>query len=195
MKLPWRDGGGALPDTGRELFFDLVMLFSLSLLFVFTGLDAQVESAVEDTGTYFSFSSNVPDDGVVFDQEDVDLMNTVSERSLGVDAVAAERLYCGEVTNGRVTNFRLADTIDSSTLTSVSGSCIAPVDIFVHSQPDGSESLSEQDMDLESTGTSYTCIQYSEIVSSPFNSKLSGINCWEIVGNGEDFVRVPVFVG
>lgn len=194
MKLPWRDSGGPLPDTGSELLFDLVLLSSLGLLLVFTGVDAQIQYAVEDTKTYFSLNGDVPENAVVFNQESVDLMNTVSERSLGVDAVASERLYCGEVSNQRVVNFRFADDIDSSEIDMVSGSCTSPVDIFVHSQPDGLKVLSDEDRSLESPGISFTCIQFAEISSSPFNKELSGINCWNVLDNGEGFEQVPVFL-
>jgi hypothetical protein len=166
----------------------------VGLTLVFTGLDAQVEYAATASSTYFSLGSDVPEDAVVFSQEDVDLMNTVSERSLGADAVAAERLYCGEINNQKVFNFRLADTIKDSSLTSVSGSCRSPVDIWAHSQPSGSEELSQEDKDLESTGASYTCIQYESITSSPLNNRLNGINCWQINGNGATFSQVPVIL-
>lgn len=194
MKLPWRDSSGPLPDTGMELFLDVVMLFVVGSLLVFTGLDSQVEYAVSDADAYFSLDGDVPESAVVFDRESVDLMNTVSERSLGVDAVASERLYCGEVTNQRVVNFRLADSIEDSSLRSVSGSCISPVEIWVHSQPSGSDGLSDEDKLLESTGAEYTCIQFEQIKSSPLNSRLNGINCWDIVGNGESFEQVGVYL-
>lgn len=193
--LPFSDGRGWRPDTYSELAFVVFAVLGVGLTLVFTGLDAQIEYAATATSTYFSFTSDVPEDAVVFNQESVDLMNTVSERSLGADAVAAERLYCGEINNQNVFNFRLADTIEDSDIGSVSGSCVAPVDIWVHSQPDGSDELSQEDKDLESTGASYTCIQYESITSSPLNNRLNGINCWQINGNGESFSQVPVILG
>ena len=190
------DGPGPLPDSWMELgaWFVLAMLVALTFG-IFTGLDSQVDYALTSTSAYFTLDSDVPRDAVVFDEESVDLMNQVSSRSLGVDAIAAERLYCGEIRNQQVIDFRLADTIEDSTLTSVSGSCQGPIGIWVHSQPDGTSSLSEEDKDLESTGAGYTCIQFEELSTSPLNDRLNGINCWEIVGDGAGFERVPVFQG
>lgn len=189
------DGPGPLPDSNQELTAWIGIAVFVALIFgVFTGLDSQVDYALTSTSAYFSLNQDVPSEAVVFNQESVELMNEVSERSLGLDAVASERLYCGEIRNQQVLNFRLADSIEDSSLTSVSGSCTAPVDIWVHSQPDGSSELSQEDKDLESTGASYTCIQFEEIGSSPLNDKLQGINCWDIVGNGDEFEPVPVYL-
>jgi hypothetical protein len=190
------DGPGPLPDSWMELgaWFVLAMLVALTFG-IFTGLDSQVDYALTSTSTYFTLNSDVPSDAVVFSNESVDLMNEVSARSLGVNPVASERLYCGEIRNQQVVDFRLADTIDDSSLTSVSGSCIGDVDLWTHSQPDGTSSLSEEDKDLESTGAKYTCIQFEEISTSPFNNRLNGINCWEIIGDGAGFEPVPVFQG
>jgi len=193
-RLPWSDGKGWRPDTYRELAFTLLAVMGVGLALIFTGVDAQIEYAATSASTYFSLSDDVPENAVVFSQESVDLMNTVSERSLGNDAVAAERLYCGEINNQQVFNFRLADSIEESSLGMVSGSCVSPVDIWVHSQPSGSDQLSQEDRDLESTGASYTCIQFEKIISSPLNQDLQGISCWEIVDNGASFSEVPVYL-
>lgn len=188
-------GFGFFDDWRENTFIVLVVVVVTSSAFVFfSGLDSQLEYMVSTPGDYFSFTGNENKSGVYFNQDDIELMNEVSSRSLGSDAVADERLYCGETTNQVVNDFRFADSIKGSSLTSVSGSCIKPVDIWVHSQPDGSSTLSEEDMDLESTGSSYTCIQYSEITVSPFTGKLNGLNCWDIVRDGSSFEMVDVYL-
>jgi hypothetical protein len=189
------DGRGPLPDSNRETLFLLSLVVTVVFMFTFfSGLDRQVEYIVSTPVDYFSSVEN-SDEAVTFSNEDVDLMNEVSSRSLGSDAVAAERLYCGSVLNGNVRNFRLADIISDSTLTSVAGSCTGDIDIFVHSQPSGSDQLSQEDKDLESTGISYTCIQYAEITGSTVNNRLNGINCWKIIDEGQSFEPVPVLQG
>jgi len=191
MGLPWKDGSGWRPDSRAELFADIVLVFLVALMFgFFTGLDAQVQYVATAPSDYFVGG---PSDGIEFTSESVELMNDVSSRSLGLDAVAAERLYCGEVRNGVVRDFRLADYIEDSTLTSVSGRCESPVDVWVHSQPSGSDELSEEDKSLESTGASYTCIQSSEIAVSPVTGELNGLTCWEIINYGESFELVSVY--
>lgn len=193
MGLPWRDGKDWRPDTVPELGFILFALIGFGSLLVFTGIDADIEYVAAAPGDYFIPDSGSEDD-IYFRQSDVDLMNAASEQSLGSDAIGAERLYCGELRNGVTRNYRLADVIEDSTLTSVSGRCKSPVDIWTHSHPDGSGSLSEEDKDLESTGTSHKCIQYSEISASPVNNKLNGINCWKIEGDGESFKPVNTYL-
>lgn len=186
------DGKGPLPDSRLEILADLVLVGAVFLLFgFFTGLDAQVNHLVSAPSDYLV--SQPQNDSLYFSSESMDLMNSVSENSIGFDAVADERLYCGEVDNQRVVDFRFADSIDSSSLTSVSGSCVRPVDVFVHSQPDGSEELSSEDKDLESD-IEYTCIQFQEISSSPVTKGLGGLNCWKVVDGGESFESVDVFL-
>jgi len=194
MGLPWRDGKGWRPDTRAELFADIILVGFVALSFGFvSGLDAQVEYVATAPGDYF-LPMEGGENSVYFTEDSVDLMNSASKNSLGSNAIGAERLYCGELRNSVTRNFRLADVIDDSTLTSVVGSCIDPVDIWVHSQPDGNSDLSREDKDLESTGASYTCIQYSEIASSPITGKLNGVNCWDIVANGASFEPVNVYM-
>jgi len=191
MGLPWKDGSGWRPDSRAELAADVVMLSLLALSFgFFTGLDAQVQYVATAPGDYI-VSSQGDEQALYFTDDSVELMNDVSSRSLGMDAVAAERLYCGEVRDSVVRNFRFADFIEDSTVTSVKGSCESPVDVWVHSQPDGSDELSAEDKDLESD-TDYTCIQSSEIAVSPVSDNLNGLKCWNIVDNGEGFNEIPV---
>ena len=189
MALPWSDGGGFLPDTKAELTADIVIIGVVVFLFsFFTGLDAQVQYLATAPGDYLVSGE---DEGLEFTSDSIDLMNEVSSRSIGFDPVAAERLYCGEIRNGVVRNFRLADYIKDSDLTSVSGGCESPVDVWVHSQPSGNADFSEEDKDLESSGAEFTCVQYSEISSSLVNQRLGGISCYDI---SQGFEEVPVFL-
>jgi proteasome lid subunit RPN8/RPN11 len=64
--------------------------------------------------------------------------------------------------------------------------------MFIHTQPDGSSQLSEEDRDLESADIDYTCIQYAEVTESALSGDLGGINCWKVVDGGESFDRVDV---
>jgi len=190
MGLPWKDGSGWRPDSRAELIADIALISLVALGFgFFTGLDAQVQYLATAPGDYVFNGES--DEAVYFTSESVELMNDVGSRSVGFDAVAAERLYCGEIRNSVVRNFRLADFIQDSTLTSVKGSCQSPVDIWVHSQPSGSDELSEEDKELESDA-SYTCIQYSEVAVSPVSGNLNGLKCWSIVDQGQSFEEVPV---
>lgn len=186
------DGKGPLPDSNLEVLAWIgIGLTVVAAFTVFSGLDAQVEYIATAPGDYL-LSSTGSGSGIYFTGDQIDLMNDASKNSLGIDAIGAERLYCGEVRNGNVRRFRLADIIESSTLTSVSGSCQAPVGVFVHSQPSGSEMLSEEDKDLESQ-VGYTCIQYSEIAVSPVTGKVNGLNCWQVVQDGESFEEISVY--
>jgi hypothetical protein len=186
------DGAGPLPDSKLEtLAYTGIFLFAVLLFGFFTGLDSQVNYIVTAPDDYFLSESS--SNSIYFSQTQVDLMNSVSERSVGFDAVADERLYCGEVRNKQVASFRFADSIESGSLTSVKGSCFEPVDIFVHSQPGGSNGLSMEDKDLESE-VGYTCVQFQEISVSPVSYRLNGLNCWKVVDGGEGFDRVEVFL-
>lgn len=194
MGFPLRDGKGWRPDSRMELLADIVLAVLIIGAFGFsTGLDAQVQYLATAPSDYMFSSAELDEGDLEMTEEDIQLLNSVNARSLGSDAVASERLYCAELRNGVVRNLRLADRIDSSSLTSVAGGCLGTVDVFLHTQPDGSSQLSEEDKDLESTGVSYTCIQYSEIAASPVSGKLGGLNCWEIVDEGASFEPVDVY--
>lgn len=193
MGFPLKDGKGFRPDSRLELLADVfLVVFVVGAFTFFTGLDAQVNYLASAPGDYV-LSGTADSSDLRMTESDIDLLNSVNSRSLGSDAVASERLYCSELRNGVVRNLRLADRIDSSSLTSVAGGCIGSVDLFLHTQPDGSRELSQEDRDLESTGVDYTCIQYAEISASVVNGKLGGLNCWDIVDNGESFQPVDVY--
>lgn len=188
-----RDGKGPRPDSRMELLgYVLVVGLVFGMFGFFTGLDAQVNYIATAPGDYFLSDSS--DGALYFNSEQIDDMNDISSRSIGFGAVASERLYCGTLRNGNVREFRLADFIFDSSRSSVSGSCVGTgVDLWVHSQPDGSTGLSEEDKSLESSGASYTCVQYSEIAVSMFNGRLGGLNCWEIDYSDLSFEPVPVY--
>lgn len=181
------------PDGPEWLVVGVIVVAVAGAFATVPWLDAEVRYVATAPADYLSS----PDANLTFTQEQIELLNEVSSRSLGFDAVAAERLYCGDVRDGRVRNLRLADRIDSSTLTSVSGECISrfgDVDLFIHTQPDGSSQLSEEDRDVESS-IEYSCIQYAEIAVGPRGS-VGGLNCWQVDGVGEsaDFTPVEVAV-
>jgi len=194
LGFPLRDGKGWRPDSRMELAADIVLVVLVVGAFTFfTGLDAQINYVASAPGDYMFSSAELDEGDLEMTKDDIDLLNSVNSRSLGSDAVASERLYCAELRSGVFRNLRLADRIDSSTLTSVRGGCVGQVDAWVHTQPSGSDSLSEEDKDLESTGVGYTCIQYSEIAVSPVSGKLNGLNCWEIIDEGASFEPVSVY--
>lgn len=169
-------------DSREDWFFIITAALLVTVFFASTpNLDSQVRFAVSDFQAYMF--GNQQDAEVVFTSGGVEKMNTISSGSLGSSPTSGERLYCGSVVNGQVTRFRLADFIEETSLTGVAGSC-RNADIFVHSQPAGSQQLSEEDRDLESQGVSFTCVQFDKVVESPVSGEVSGINCWDINKQG-----------
>lgn len=146
------------------------------LAFTFYGsLDAQLRAVYREKTGYFS----TPEAELTFTEEQINNINWGSQTSLGVDPVGDERLYCLVVDEGVVSNVRPVDDIRESQYGSISGACYdiyGSVDGFVHTQPEGISSLSEEDKDLEGD-IDYTCIQFDEIVKSP-TGVVSGLNCW-----------------
>lgn len=174
-------------DDWRE---NLVIVLMVAGVFVFfSGLDSQLVFLLSSPRDYLV--SN--DFDLEFKESQVDLLNAVNDRSLGVDAVASERLYCGRVRDGDVFDFRLADVIVESSLTGVRGACEGEVDLWLHTQPSGVGELSREDRDLEGR-PEFTCIQFEEVVVSPVSGVLDGVNCWRVVyGSGDPgFVMVSV---
>jgi len=197
--FPVRDGSGPAPDSWTEAVTWVGALLGITALLVFTGLDAQIQYMVSEPGLYFSGilsfgSSSVGDvEKVVLTDEAVSGMNFASSNSLGYDSIGSERGYCsGLREDGTVYDFRLADDIESSSRTSIVFSCGTPRELTVHSQPGFSGQPSEEDMSFSGEfQPEISCIQFREITVSPFNSKVSGINCWS-TENG--FNEVPVLV-
>jgi len=56
-RLPWSDGRGWRPDTYKELVFTLLAVMGVGLVLVFTGVDAQIEYALTQPGSYFGLST------------------------------------------------------------------------------------------------------------------------------------------
>lgn len=147
----------------------------------YTELDAHVRFLADDKLDYLEETEK----DLVFPEDSVDRMNWASENSLGLGAVADERLFCFDVVDSQVRNLKLVDDIEKSKTTSVSGRCFEQAtDIagFAHTHPDFSKELSEEDKEVP-PGIRYTCIQYGEIVASPSGS-VYGLNCWEVTGSG-----------
>lgn len=191
------DGSGPLPDSYQELAAWVgIGIFVVSIFAFSTTADAQIRFMITDTTNYFS-ASDSPKEGVAFTEQQISNMRWASVTSVSDSAFGDERLFCGFITSdGNVESIRLADDIISSEFDSVSGACRSRfpsqnINFFVHSQP-GSDELSDEDRDLE-TSVPYTCIVYEEMAISPVSSKVSGISCYEVVGNGESFSEVPVY--
>lgn len=196
MGFPLRDGKGWRPDTRKELAGYMVFGLVIAGAFAYsTSLDAQARYLVTDAPSYFSVADS--SEGVTFSETDIDRMRWASITSVGSGAFGDERLFCGSITeSGSVESIRLADDIRLSEYDSVSGACRSrfpsqDINFFVHSQP-GSDSLSEEDMELE-TQVPYTCIVYEEMAISPVSREVDGINCWEVVNNGQEFEPVSVY--
>lgn len=187
------DGKGPLPDSNWEAAAYLSIGLSVALLFGFvSGLDAQVEYFVSAPGDYLASSNTDAERSVVFSEENIELMNSVSQNSLGSDSIGSERGFCGGLRNNTVYDFRLADIIKESDRESITFACTNPFDLAVHSQPDGVKQLSEEDKDLRGEAkVTYTCIQWAEISSSPISKALYGISCYD-AENG--FEEVPVLM-
>lgn len=168
-------------DSREDVVYIVVSLFVGAVMAaVFTPVDAWTTFAIADTAAFLTPAGEAD---IVFDNEDVSLMNQHSEYAVGIGAFAGERLYCFNMVSNEATRFRSADFTQQSTLRSVSGSCTSPVEGFVHSQPDLNGQPSAEDLRLESD-TPYQCIQYSAVTSSPITGQVSGLNCW-YVSDGE----------
>jgi hypothetical protein len=189
-----RDGRGWRPDSRMELAADIVLAVLIIGAFTFfTGLDAQINYIASAPEDYFLSSANTQDNSITFNQDQIELMNSASKNSLGSNTIGAERGFCGGIRNGNVRKFRLADIIQESDRTSISFACGQPFEIAVHSQPDGSSELSEEDRDMSGEAkVEVTCIQFSEISSSPLTSELYGISCFN---PSNDFKEIPVYLG
>lgn len=168
-----------VPDHPEDWLYLGLAVVAILFFSVFTTLDGQVRAVFRENFGYFSS----PAADLTFTEEQINNMNWGSQTSLGFRPLGDERLYCFSVEDKRVSNLRFADRIGESDLASISGTCydvFGEIDGFVHSQPEGSNELSEEDKDLESD-VSFTCIQHDEIVESP-TGKVSGLNCWEVEG-------------
>jgi len=199
MSLPWSDGKGWRPDTYSELGFTLLAVLGVGLVLVFTGLDAQIEYALTQPGSYFGLSTASTDTGeinkVLLDQEEFDGLSFTTQNRIGMDAVGSEIGFCGGIRNsGEVYDLRLAEGFSEVTFTSVIFSCTEPFNLIGHSQP-GSGELSEEDRDFDGEiQPDVTCIVYKELIVSPISNEIGGINCWRVSSNGNGFTEIPVYL-
>lgn len=182
-----------VPDHPEDwIYIGLALSIAVIGFSYFTTLDGQARALYRENIGYFSS----PEANLTFNEEQVDRLNWGSQSSVGFEAVGDERLYCLVVNDGIVSNVRFADTIEESDRVSISGACydqFGDVDGFIHTQPDGSDELSDEDKNLESA-TQYSCIQYDEIVESP-TGKVSGLKCWDISGTLNDPIFTEIEVG
>lgn len=161
----------------------------------FTTIDGQVRFLLEDTATYLGGPTTAAN--LTFTKQQVARMNWASQNSLGTDPVADERLFCMSTRDGRVTEVRLVDDIETSKQGSVSGRCVderVDADSTIHTHPGGADELSAEDKRLENA-LEYTCVQHDEIVRSPSGS-VGGISCWKVSGTVHDpeFTSIEVSI-
>lgn len=184
---PW------IPDHPEDIVYlaipTLAVIGLLAGMIYYTELDAHVRFAVDEQLGYMAETEK----DLVFAEDSVDRMNWAASNSLGVGAIADERLFCFDVVDGHVRNLKLVDDINESKITSVSGRCFErATDIagFAHTHPDFNKELSDEDKDVP-PGIRYTCIQYAEIVESPSGS-VYGLNCWDVTADGFQAVEVGI---
>jgi len=138
------------------------------------------------------------DADLTFAKEDISTVNHISKTSRGYNPVGDERLFCLKVDDGVVTELRFVDNVSESSLDSISGSCTSTFsdsgfDGWLHTHPDYSSELSEEDKDLESKSSDWTCIAYDRIVE--VRGEIGGVNCWKISGSEPDFNFTEAEVG
>lgn len=146
-----------------------------------TSYDAQFNYFANDPVDYVT-----PPEGDVeltIQKEDVDYLNRISKRSLGIQPVAEERMLCFQVRNATIHKLHLVDKINISQIDKISGTCVYPkanpVDGIIHTHPDHSSELSREDKNLEGIGLDFTCIQYGHILEG-FQGEIRGLRCWKI---------------
>lgn len=158
---------------------------------------AAMSSPVEyfqDSETYYNETQNV-----TFSESQVETLNDNNDRSLGMNVVADERIYCFIIDElGNVEQIVLADSIEHSDMYSVSGGCSTIQgeipNGWLHTHPYFDEELSEADREVNDN-TDFTCIQYAEMTEG-LRGELHGVNCWYVDRGGADdeFVQLPVYV-
>jgi len=177
-------------DWREDVVIVVVVTIGVGAVFtVFTDLDAQARFVATQPVDYVSPA----DTDIGFTRGQLDNLQFVSQNSLAGQP-GDERLYCFSVRNGNVRDFRVAGSIEESTRTSVAGRCFGRVDGVIHSQPDRSSGLSEEDTDTESD-LRFSCIHYAEIAVSPTGS-VDGLRCWQVdgIGTSAEFTEVEVGV-
>jgi len=181
MGFPLADGRGVMPDSWRELLGYAVVVVFLGGVLVFTGVDAQIEYAVTDPGTYFglSVSDSPQEDTIVFTNQQVDGLNFATKNRIGINPVGDEIGLCGGIRDsGSVYDLRVAEGFSSTSPTSVKFSCALPRDLTVHSQPGFTERFSDEDLSYQGEFRPvFSCIQFREAVVSPVSGRVSGLNC------------------
>ena len=194
MALPWRDGGGFLPDTRAELAADIVIIAVVVFLFsFFTGLDAQVAYAVGSPSQYFLSSTSSDSERLTLTTKQVDNINFASKNRIGFTSSGDEIGICGGVRNsGEVYDLRVAEGFEETSRTSVTFSCTRPRQVIMHSQPDYSSGLSVEDRSFDGEfQPEYSCIISGEVAASPVTDRVGGLSCWSVSDSG-DFTSVPV---
>jgi len=192
---PWPDGN----DAWLEWLFVLSVALGVGGVLVFTGLDAQVEYAVTQTGDYFDLSSadseNVDIDRVLLEESDIQGLEFSTSNRIGADAVGGEIGICGGIRgDGSVFDLRVAEDVNEMTFESVQFSCVPPYNLIMHSQP-GSDMLSDEDKDFDGEiRPDVTCIISSEL-SVSITDRVLGISCWDAPSvSGGEFVEIPVYL-
>lgn len=165
---------------------------------IFTDLDEQITGAIYSPSAYFG-TEPAPNDTIVFTQEQVNKLNTISSGSLGYVTFEAERPYCGDVDpsgdGAIVDSIRLADQIEESEVGGVTMRCIPPRSIIIHTQPDYHDGLSSTDRDITwENDVEYTCVQYDTIQESAVSGEVIGINCWKYIPDNEGFLEQAVVI-
>ncbi|MDY6778586.1 MAG: hypothetical protein SVU32_08015 [Candidatus Nanohaloarchaea archaeon] len=170
-------------DSKEDVIFLLVPLLLLTALIYgvvsYTTLDGHIRFLTQDAAGYFA-SVNTSSAGIVFTENQVQHLNWANRNSLGLGAVADERLYCLTVVNSVVSRVKPVDDIRTSQVDQVSGRCIqhfGTVDGFLHTHPDHVCRLSQEDRDMPRS-TDVTCVQCGEVVVSPTGA-VSGLRCWQ----------------
>lgn len=193
-------GYGPLPD-GRDKFLEWGFVVFTAFLFgavmVFTGLDAQVEYALTEPGSFTGLSTVSSDseiDKVVLNQRELDGVSFTSQNRIGMNPAGSEIGFCGGIgDDGDVFDLRLAEGFDEVSFDSVQFSCVKPYNFIGHTQP-GSSELSAEDKDF--TGEirpDVTCIVSSELTVSPVSRRVGGVDCW-FVTSENGFEEIPVYI-
>jgi len=185
---------GFIPVLGTDWREDVVILVAAALVTVaafvlIPSLDGQARFLFRDTGAYLGGDGGAAD--ITFTEEQVDMLNRVNEPSLG-NAIADERLYCGQLRDGEVLNVDLVHDITESSVRSIAGECksrFGPTDFTLHTHPNGDTALSEEDKSGVA-GLDFVCVQADEIAVSPVSGEIGGVQCYDT----DDFSRETLAV-
>jgi hypothetical protein len=193
--FPIRDGSGPLPDSGWEVAAWVVICITIAGAFAFfSGLDSQAYFLLTAPGDYL-LSADGATEGEYLEvsDEQIEFLNAVSRRSVGLDSVAGEKVFCADARNGVIRDVHTADFVSSSTTRSVSAGCVGNPDVIIHTQPAGSAQLSAEDKSFSNEFVpEVTCIQFAEVAASPLSGQITGLRCWRVERGGDAFVQVTV---